>query len=185
MRTRGELRDWLAAHHGRPDSIWLVTWKKGSPHHLPYDAIVEEALCFGWIDSLPRRLDAERTMVRLSPRKPGSAWSKANRDRVARLAEAGLIMPAGQAKIDAAIADGAWDRLKGAETGEAPADLRAALEAAGALAGWADFTLATRKRLLENLGAAKRPETRAKRIAAIVAGARDGTDPLAWQGRER
>jgi uncharacterized protein YdeI (YjbR/CyaY-like superfamily) len=73
VTSRAELRAWLKAHHAQQESIWLVTYKKADPaRHVPYDAIVEEALCFGWVDSLPRKLDDARTMLRLSPRKAGS-----------------------------------------------------------------------------------------------------------------
>lgn len=181
VRSRDEWRRWLERHHAQADPIWLVTWKKGGEHHLPYADVVEEALCFGWIDSLPRKLDDARTMVLLSPRKSGSSWSAANRDRVDRLIADGLMAAAGLAVVSAARADGSWDRLKEPETGNPPPDLAAALAAAGAGQGFAALSLATRKRCLEFLSMARRGETRAARIAKIVAGAQAGTDPLAWR----
>jgi len=93
---------------------------------VPYDGIFEEALCFGWVDSLPRKLDADRTMLLLSPRKPGSAWSAANKARVARLTIANNMAPPGLAAVETARADGSWVFLDDVERPEVPADLAAA-----------------------------------------------------------
>lgn len=182
---RAALSAWLAEHHAQNAPIWLVTVKKGKGEgYIPYGEIVEEALRFGWIDSLPRKLDETRAMLLLSPRKPGSAWSKANRERVARLIEAGAMMPAGMAKVEAAKADGSWDRLKASESGAVPSDLAAALRGErDATAGWDGFTDAVRRRALEQVLAAKRAETRAARIAKVVAGAAKGVDPTKWTRR--
>lgn len=177
-----ELRAWLCAHHASAESVWLVTPRKGAGRaHLPYGTIVEELLCFGWIDSLPRGLDAARTMILISPRKPGSNWSKDNRERIARLEREGRMAPPGAAAVAAARVDGSWDRLVATESGEAPPDLAAALAEASAAGGWAGLSLAVRRRSLEFLLSAKRPETRAKRIAQIVGAAREGKDPTAWR----
>jgi uncharacterized protein YdeI (YjbR/CyaY-like superfamily) len=166
VASRAELRDWLVAHHGQSGSIWLVTWKKGDPRHIGYDPIVEEALCFGWIDSLPRKLDAARTMVRLSPRKPGSGWSAVNKARIDRLLAAGLMAPAGLAAIAAAKADGSWSRLDTAGALTEPDDLRAALAAIpGAAVHWAAFPPSARRAILEWIAQARMPATRARRIA--------------------
>lgn len=182
VASTAELREWLAAHHVRTESVWLVTGKKqAGARYIPYSAIVEELLCFGWIDSLPRALDETRAMLLISPRKRGSAWSKDNRERIARLEREGRMADPGRAVVEAARADGAWDRLVATETGEAPPDLASALVAAGALAGWGRLSLAVRRRSLELLLAAKRPETRAARIARIVAAAAEGKDPTAWR----
>lgn len=167
--SRAALRAWLVAHHQQPGSIWLVTWKKGDPRYLGYDEIVEEALCFGWIDSLPRKLDEKRTMVRLSPRKPGSGWSAVNKARIEHLLAAGLMAPAGLAAIAAAKADGSWSRLDGAGALVEPADLQAALAAAPGAAGhWAAFPPSARRAILEWIAQARTPATRAKRIATTA-----------------
>ena len=109
VESRAELRAWLEANHTRTESVWLVTYKKHVPEkYISWDEVVEEALCFGWIDSLPRKLDAERSMLLLSPRRAGSPWSRLNKQRVAKLQEAGLIMPSGLATIEQAKADGSW-----------------------------------------------------------------------------
>lgn len=73
VTSRAALRAWLKAHHTQAESMWLVTWKKPDARNAPYDAIVEELLCVGWVDSLPRKLDDARTMLLISPRKPKSA----------------------------------------------------------------------------------------------------------------
>ncbi|QYK40328.1 MAG: YdeI/OmpD-associated family protein [Paracoccaceae bacterium] len=167
VTSRSQLRAWLAEHHATSGSIWLVTWKKQRPDlHLPYDAIVEEALCFGWVDSLPRKLDAGRTMLLLSRRKPRSAWSAANKARVARLTTAGRMAPAGLAAVDTARADGSWAFLDDVERLEVPVDLAAAMvmypEAA---AHFAAFPRSVRRGILEWIKQARRPDTRAKRIS--------------------
>lgn len=177
-----DLHGWLAANHAGPQSVWLVTAKKQSGEgYVPYGEIVEALLCFGWIDSLPRALDSQRTMLLISPRRPGSNWSKDNRARIEKLERAGRMAPSGAAVVAAARRDGSWDRLKPTETGEAPADLVSALAAGGALQQWDAYSLAVRRRSLEFLLAAKRPETRARRIAAIVGAALEGCDPTAWK----
>jgi uncharacterized protein YdeI (YjbR/CyaY-like superfamily) len=186
VTDRAALRDWLSTHHATAGPHWLVTGKKAAgDRYIPYSAIVEELLCFGWIDSLPRALDDLRTMVFIGPRKPRSVWSAANRDRVARLQAAGQIMPAGDRVIAAACADGSWDRLTASDSGEAPDDLVAALSRAGAMSSWLGFTRATRKRALEFLFAAKRLETRARRLERIVAASEAGIDPTLWRPKDQ
>lgn len=161
VASRAELRAWLAANHDRDEAIWLVTFKKGGGRpHVPWSDVVDEALCFGWIDSLPRKLDAERTMLLLSPRRPGSRWSRINRDKVERLTAAGLMTPAGAAK-----ADGSWQALDTVDALLVPDDLAAAL--AGhppAAARFAAFSPSSRRGILEWIAAARRPDTRARRI---------------------
>ena len=114
VKNRAALRRWLTRHHTQAESIWLVSYKKSSPHYLSYDAIVEEALCFGWIDSQPRLLDADRSMLRLSPRKAKSGWSGVNKQRIERLIAAGLMAAPGLAVIEAAKRSGTWSLLDAA-----------------------------------------------------------------------
>lgn len=164
--SREALRAWLAQNHERTDGVWLVTYKKHcGDRHVPYDAVVEEVLCFGWIDSLPRKLDADRTMLFLSPRRPGSPWSGVNKKRIAALSNAGRIAPAGQAKIDAAVADGSWTLLDDVEDLVIPNDLAAALDAEpGARRHFEAFPDSSKKGILWWIKSAKRDATRAKRI---------------------
>ncbi|MEM8804503.1 MAG: YdeI/OmpD-associated family protein [Cyanobacteria bacterium P01_G01_bin.38] len=167
VTSRQQWRDWLTENHARTESIWLVTHKKAAgARHLPYDDIVEEALCFGWVDSLPRMLDAERTMLLLSPRKPKSAWSKLNKDRVAKMLAAGLMQPAGLKKIEQAKQNGAWSFLDDVEALIVPGDLQAVLDSyPHAAEHFENFPRSTKRGILEWIKMAKREATRAKRIA--------------------
>jgi uncharacterized protein YdeI (YjbR/CyaY-like superfamily) len=159
-------RSWLAANHRQTQSIWVVTWKKasGGPH-VPYGDIRDEALCWGWIDSRPAKLDASRSMLLLSPRRPGSGWSAVNKGRIEVLRKSGRLAAAGLAAIERAKADGAWDILNGVETLEPPADVAAALAKARATARFEAFAPSSRRAILEWIALAKRPETRARRVA--------------------
>jgi uncharacterized protein YdeI (YjbR/CyaY-like superfamily) len=180
---RAELRDWLAANFARTEPVWLISGKKAAGDaYLPYSDIVEEALCFGWVDSLPRALDATHSMLLLSPRKLGSAWSKPNRHRIERLIAADLMHPAGLAKVTAAKADGSWDFLKATESGDIPEDLAVALAAVpDARRNYDAFSAPVRRRIVEFLLRAKRPDTRTARIGKVVEGAHAGVDPLIWK----
>ena len=166
VASRAELRAWLQGNHTRTTSIWLVTWKKAAvARHVPYSDVVDEALCFGWIDSLPRKLDADRTMVRLSPRKPGSAWSAVNKTKIERLLADGRMTNAGLAAIDRAKADGSWSLLDSSATLSPPPDLAKALTAdPAAKLNFDAFPPSVRRAILEWITQAKTPETRARRI---------------------
>lgn len=166
-KTRKAWRAWLQRHHDRREGVWLVNYKKatGKPR-MEYADVVEEALCYGWIDSQPRALDAERSMLRVAPRKPGTGWSKANKTRVATLSVSGAMAAPGLAKVAAARRDGSWTKLDGVSALELPRDLAAALRGhAGAKAHFDAFPPSVRKSILEWILQAKREETRARRIA--------------------
>jgi len=170
MRSRGEWRAWLQTNHQTSRGVWLVTFKQGSAHYFSYGERVEEALCFGWVDSLARGLDDTRSMQLFTPRKPKSNWSGPNMERVARLTAAGLMTPAGQAMVDLAKATGTWTALDDVEAGVEPDDLAAALDAvADARRHWDAFPPGARRVLLGWLLTARTPQTRAKRIEEIVA----------------
>jgi uncharacterized protein YdeI (YjbR/CyaY-like superfamily) len=164
--SREAWRGWLEANHGRTESVWVVTWKKADPErHVPYGALVEEALAFGWIDSLPRKLDEARSMLLMSPRKAGSAWSAANKARVERLTTEGRMAPAGLAAVDRAKADGSWSKLDAVEALEIPDDLARAFGAhPGSRETFEAFPRSVRRGVLEWIEQAKRPETRARRV---------------------
>jgi uncharacterized protein YdeI (YjbR/CyaY-like superfamily) len=170
VTSRESWRSWLLAHHGQAQSIWLVTWKKAhADRYVPAEAIVEEALAFGWIDSRPRALDADRTMRLLSPRRAGSAWSRVNKGKVEALMARGALHPAGLAAIERAKADGSWSRIDGVETLEEPADLKRALRADPRAAGhWKAFPPSTRRAILEWIHSAKTPATRQRRLDQTV-----------------
>lgn len=170
FRSRASLRRWLSGHHERRESFWLVTFKKHvAEFYIPYGDVVEELLCFGWVDARSRRLDDDRTMLLVAPRKPGSTWSAANKKRVARLAASERIHAAGQEKIDAAKKDGSWTFLDDVEQLIEPDDLRTALDASTRARRHYDaFSASAKKIILLWIKTAKRDETRAKRIAETV-----------------
>lgn len=182
VASRAELRDWLSKNHKQPDSIWLVTYKKPDRRHVAYDDIVEEALCHGWVDSLPRTLDAKRAMLRLSPRKPRSAWSKLNKQRVERLITAGLMQAAGLDVVEAAKASGTWDRLNDIEELHVPDDLVAALSTNKLASGYFElFPRSVKRAILEWILNAKKPETRAARISETVGKAAKNMRANQWR----
>jgi uncharacterized protein YdeI (YjbR/CyaY-like superfamily) len=160
------LRDWLKANHQQPESIWLVTYKKAvADRYVAYGDIVDEALCFGWIDSLPRKLDDMRTMVLLSPRKAGSGWSAVNKAKIERLECEGRLHESGLTAINRAKADGGWSKLDAVDQLIEPEDLKLALNALdNARRHFDAFSRSSRRGILEWIIQAKRPETRAKRI---------------------
>jgi uncharacterized protein YdeI (YjbR/CyaY-like superfamily) len=167
VETREEWRAWLAEHHASVSGIWAVTWRKDSGGPVvTYEDLVEEALCFGWVDSRGGRRPDGRTGLLLTPRRPTSAWSGPNKERVARLQAAGLMTAAGQAVVDAAKASGRWTALDAVERLEVPDDLGAAFEAhPGSRDHWEAFPRSARRAILEWISTAKRPETRAARVA--------------------
>ena len=167
---RGAWRAWLVANHAVARGAWFVTWKKttGKPR-LEYAEAVEEALCVGWVDSLAKTVDGERSRLLMTPRKAGSGWSRPNKERIERLTAAGLMLPAGLAVVEAARADGSWSALDDVENLVEPDDLRAGLDAdPAARANWDAFPRSARRGILDWIRLAKRPETRAKRITETV-----------------
>jgi uncharacterized protein YdeI (YjbR/CyaY-like superfamily) len=141
---------------------------------VSYDAAVEEALCFGWVDSRPRALDAERTMLWFAPRKPGTGWSALNKERIERLLATGRMAPPGLAKVDAAKGDGSWTALDAVEALTIPPDLASALAAHPPAREHFDaFPRSVKRGILEWIGSAKKAETRERRVprtARLAAG---------------
>jgi len=178
---RASWRQWLVHNHAASRGVWLVYDKAvAGKRRLSYDDIIDEAVSFGWIDSLTRSLDAERAMLYFSPRKPKSPWSRSNKERVARLVKEGLMTEAGLAIVEAAKSDGSWDVYDAVEQLAIPSDLEAALaddKAAGQ--NFAAFSASNKKQLLWYVASAKRPETRQKRIAQIVHAAAQNKNPQA------
>ncbi len=163
---RAAWRAWLAKHHAVSTGVWLISYKKaaGKPR-IEYGEAVEEALCFGWIDSREKSLDDERSMQYYAPRKAGGTWSRSNKERVERLIREGRMTPAGLAKIEAAKADGSWTKLDAVEDLVIPPDLEQALAAvAAADRNFRAFTPGSRKNILAWIASAKRPETRQRRV---------------------
>jgi uncharacterized protein YdeI (YjbR/CyaY-like superfamily) len=181
--TRAEWRAWLEENHDRDEGVWLVSYKRatGKPY-VTYDEAVEEAICFGWVDSKINSLDEERAMRWFAPRRPGSGWSRSNKDRVERMLDAGQMTAAGLAKIEAAKADGSWNVLDAIENLEVPEDLAAALasyDAAGE--HFEAFPRSVKRSILEWIASAKRPVTRAKRIEETARLAQDNIRANQWR----
>lgn len=180
-------RAWLAEHHGTA-GVWLVLGKKDTvePTSLGYEQALVEALCHGWIDGQRQGRDQATFRQRFTPRRPRSPWSKRNVGLAEQLIAAGRMHPAGLAEVQAARADGRWDTAyAGQATAEVPADLAAALAAdPAAQAMFATLTGQNRYAVLYRVGAAKRPETRARRIEQFVAMLVRGETVYPQQGRQ-
>lgn len=164
--TRAEWRSWLEQNHMRSKGIWLISYKKATgKSRFDYDEAVEEALCFGWIDSKPNKLDAERSLLWFAPRKPGTGWSKLNKERVERLIQQGLMMSPGLAKVEAAKVNGSWVALDALEALEIPSDLEQAFaDYESAKQNFEAFPKSVKRGILEWIISAKKLETRAKRV---------------------
>lgn len=167
---RATWRAWLEANHATARGAWLVTWRPRSGRvSLDYEGAIEEALCFGWVDSTGGHLDEDRGKLYFAPRKPRSTWAATNKARVERLIAEGRMAPAGLAAIERAKANGSWGVLDSVELLEVPEDLAEALAVRpAAAANFAAFTPSARKMLLGWVALARRPETRAARITEIA-----------------
>ncbi len=165
-----EWRAWLSANHASSDGVRLAIGKKGTDATaLFYENAVEEAVCFGWIDSKTQRLDSERYTVVMTPRKPGSIWAASNKARVTRMIAQGRMTAAGLSAVERAKSDGSWTLLDDIDALVIPDDLLAALaRQPGAEDGFSALSVSRRKQLLYWIATAKRPATRARRIAEIV-----------------
>ena len=176
-KTIDEWRRWLTRHHHDTNGVWLARWKKASGRiPLDYAQIVEEALCFGWIDGVTNTLDDGRQAQLLTPRRRGSGWSPSNKERVQRLVADGRMTDAGMRVIEAARADGSWSMQDAAEALIEPPELASALDASPeARRHWDAFPRSPRRALIWWVMSAKRSETRQRRVTTIV--------EEAWQGR--
>lgn len=165
-------RAWLEANHEAEEGVWLVYWRvsTGNPS-IRWEEAVQEALCFGWIDSTMKPIDEERYRQVFSPRKPKSVWSAVNKGYITQLEADGLMMQAGRDKIEAAMADGSWTLLDDVEALVIPEELERALrEHSDALFETFEALGKTKKKsALYRLFLAKRPATRQKRIDEIIA----------------
>lgn len=182
-KSRAEWRKWLEENQARKEGIWLISYKKdtGKPR-FDYDESVEEALCFGWVDSKPAKLDEERSMLWFAPRKPKTNWSKLNKDRVEKMIKAGLMAPAGLAKVEAAKKDGSWNALDGVEALEIPPDLAKVLSKNKTAKEYFEaFPRSVKRGILEWILNVKRPETRTKRIEETVSLAEKNVRANQWR----
>lgn len=171
-------RAWLEDNHGRTDGVWLLSVRGNANSGVGYEDAVRQALCFGWIDGPVRTFDDRTVGQWFSPRRPSSGWAATNKARIAQLEADGMLAAAGIRVLEAAKANGSWTVLDGPEAGIEPAEFATALDAApAARANWDTFPKSVKKLGLTLIATAKRPETRAARIAKIVADAAEGKRP--------
>ncbi|MEM1214289.1 MAG: YdeI/OmpD-associated family protein [Bacteroidota bacterium] len=165
-RDRAAWRQWLTENHAATASVWLIIYKKDSGvPSVYYPEAVDEALCFGWIDSKPNKRDAQSYYQFFSARNPKSNWSRVNKEKIARLLAEDRVAPAGLAMIEEAKASGTWDALNEVENLVVPPDLQTAFaQFPNAATHWEAFPRFTKRSILEWIFNAKRPTTRAKRI---------------------
>lgn len=170
--TREQWRAWLAQKHDTSTGVFVVYFKKSARKPGPvYEDLIQEALCFGWIDGTLRPVDEQRTSLYFCPRRKGGIWAASNKERVERLRAAGLMTPAGEAVIARAIADGSWTILDRSEALEPPDELADALAARpGTAAAFDALSPSMRKQLIYQVDSAKRPDTRERRAATIADG---------------
>jgi uncharacterized protein YdeI (YjbR/CyaY-like superfamily) len=169
-KSRKEWRKWLEKNSSQEKSVWLIIYhKKSKTKSVYYPEAVEEALCFGWIDSKPNKRDEESFYLYFAQRKKGSPWSKLNRDRVDKLIKDGLMTPAGQAKIDYAKKSGDWEALMKIEDETMPPELQKALNKNKlALKNFKSFPPSSRKIILSWVWQAKTDTTKTRRIEETV-----------------
>ena len=173
-KTRKSWRRWLQMNHASLPGVWMIYYKKQSgKRKFDYGEAVEEALCFGWIDSAPRKLDDQKAMLKFTPRKPKSAWSQLNKTRIKKLTRLGLMTDAGLAKIKQAKKDGSWDKLTSSDShvdsNSLPKELLSALSKnKKALDNFKNFAPGYRKRFLFWIDSAKQKETKEARIKQTV-----------------
>jgi uncharacterized protein YdeI (YjbR/CyaY-like superfamily) len=168
--ARSAWRAWLEANHATAGGAWLIMWRPSSGREcLDYEAAVQEALCFGWVDSTGRPVDAERNRQYFAPRKTRSPWAATNKARVERLLAEGRMAPAGLRAIERAKSNGSWEVLDSVERLEIPDDLEKALEARPpAATHFAAFPPSARKMQLAWIALAQRLETRATRVTTVA-----------------
>ncbi len=172
-------RIWLERNHESARAVWLIFWKKGSGRpSIEWTDAVDQALCFGWIDSKVQSMDDDRYRQYFCVRKPGSVWSKINKAKIAALEASGQMTPAGRAAVERAKADGSWTILDGPEAGIIPDDFANAMDSTGVRSVYEDLTSGGRKAILAWLVMAKREATRASRIEKTIAALSEGRSPL-------
>jgi len=167
-----DFRAWLEEHHATSPGIWLKIAKKGSGvESVGKQESLDTAICFGWIDGQVQKCDDKHWLQRYTPRTARSKWSKINTEKAERLIASGAMAPAGLAEVEKAKADGRWEAAyAGQRTATVPDDLQAALDASpSAAAFFATLTSQNRYAITYRIQDAKRPETRARRIAKFVA----------------
>ena len=168
--SRAQWRAWLAAHHDATPGVWLCSWRAATGRSAcPYPEAVEEAICFGWIDSTVNVLDDGRALQLMTPRQPKSSWTRVNRQRVADMEAAGLMTDAGRRAVEVAQGNGWWTIYDAVEDLVEPSDLASALDRVPpARAQWDRFPPSARKAMLWWIIGAAKDDTRRRRIATVV-----------------
>ena len=163
-------RQWLKKHHQTKKTVWLICYKKNANKKtISWSDAVDEALCFGWIDSTVRPIDDEKFMRSFMKRKPKGTWSKINKEKIKALIESGRMTPAGLECIENAKQNGSWNILDEVEELIIPKDLEKAFKTKpGSKAYFLSLSKSVRKAMLHRIAMAKRPETKQKRIAEII-----------------
>jgi len=169
-KSRNQWRKWLEKNHSTSPGIWLIYYKKSTGKaKLVYNDAVEEALCFGWIDSTIKSLDDERFMQRFTPRKPKSIWSGLNKKRIQKMIARGLMTKAGLEKIETAKKDGTWESNDHIEAMQVPEDFEKALaKNKNATINFANFPQFAKKQFLYHISSARTEATRKERIIRCV-----------------
>lgn len=172
FESRPDWRDWLTRNHDSSTGVFVIYFKKSARLPGPtYDDLIEEALCFGWIDGTLRPVDDKRTSLYFCPRRTGSVWAASNKGRVEHLRTAGLMTAAGEAVITRAVADGSWTILDRSEALELPDELADALaRRPGGVEAFNALRPGARKQLIYRVDSAKRSDTRRKRAEDIAQG---------------
>ena len=171
FKSAGDWKKWLEKNHAKSMGIWLRLFKKGSGvASVTYDEALDEALCYGWIDSLLQKYDEKSYLQKFTPRRPKSLWSKRNIEHVQRLVKAGRMQPAGKREMVAARADGRWENsYDSAGTMEMPRDfLKELSKNKKAKAFFDSLNRANTYAIAWRLQTAKKPETRSRRMKALL-----------------
>lgn len=176
---RKSWREWLAKNHDQVRSIWLVHDKVSQGEKLTYEDIVEEALCFGWIDSTVKKVDEQRSQIYLSVRKPKSIWAKSNKDRVEKLIKTGQMTRPGLGVIERAKEDGSWTTFDVVEDLVLPDELKKAfVKNKKAAANFENFSTSLRKQILYYIYSAKQTKTREQRANKLLPSLEAGKNPF-------
>lgn len=162
------LWDWLASHHSQAESVLLVTWKAAHrERYVSRNEVLDALVAYGWIDGRRYKLDDDRTMQLLSPRKQ-QAWAKSYKERAERLEAEGKMQPPGRAAIETSKSAGLWNASDAVDRLDEPDDLVAALKSRDAYDWWAGAAPSYRRNILRWIGSAKKPDTRQKRITTVT-----------------
>ena len=180
---QGEWREWLSENHEKKEAVWLIFYRKKSPkYNLSWSDSVDEALCFGWIDSTKKTLDEERYIQYFTKRKPKSIWSRVNKDKVDQLIAEGLMQDAGYKSIEVAKSNGAWTMMDSVEALIVPEGLKAEFDKwPGSAEYYESLSKSAKKMLLGWIALAKRKETKQKRIIEIAENAAQGQKPKSFR----